>query len=438
MRGSPDRTSEAMAILRGNDRGAYTVPTAGLYPFQWNWDSLFTALGWAQFDMARAWTEIEALFEAQWPSGMVPHIVFWSDSASYFPGPDVWRTGGAAPPTSGISQPPVAATVVRQLAEADRLPSRSLYGSIDRWHRWWHRARDPEGRGVIAVSHPWESGRDNLPDWDRPLSRVAGSTNGNYQRRDLDYVDQHMRPHKADYDRYLALVEYGASTGWDDAAIAQGSPFWVADPGLTAVLLRAERDLVWLGGALGAETADARRRVARLEAGFEQFWNPAAGTYCSLDLRTGLHAEAGTSASFLAPYAGIDVHADRLLDELGAWSAACRYLVPSFDPRHPDFEPLRYWRGPVWCMVNYMIAIGLADLGARDWAERIRSDTAELISFNGMPESFDPLSGGPVGGERFTWTAALWLAWASGADGGIAAGRPRATWTAAPAPSRSG
>ena len=29
-----------------------------------------------------------------------------------------------------------------------------------------------------------------------------------------------------------------------------------------------------------------------------------------------------------------------------------------------------------------------------------------------MPESFDPVDGGPVGGPRFTWTAAMWLAWA--------------------------
>ncbi len=409
----PDRTTEAMAILRHNDRGSYTVPSHGLYPFQWNWDSLFAALGWVQFDAPRAWTEIETLFKAQWPTGMVPHIVFWSEAASYFPGPDVWRTNGVAPPSSGISQPPVAATVVRALAETDRLPSQSLFGAIERWHQWWHRARDPEGRGLIATIHPWESGRDNLPDWDLPLSRVKPSFTGSYQRRDTDHVDPAMRPHNVDYDRYLALVDFGASHEWNDAAVAQGSPFWVADPGLTAVLLRAERDLVWLGEALGADTEQIRRRVARLESGFEQFWNPAAGTYCSLDLRTGVHAEAGTSASFLAPYAGIDQRTERLLHELDAWSKACTYLVPSFDPRHRSFEPVRYWRGPVWSIVNYMIATGLAEIGEGGWAERLRADTAELTNLSGMPESFNPMTGGPVGGEHFTWTAAVWLAWAS-------------------------
>ena len=40
----------AIEILRENDRGSYTVPTQGLYPFQWNWDSCLTALGQAHFD----------------------------------------------------------------------------------------------------------------------------------------------------------------------------------------------------------------------------------------------------------------------------------------------------------------------------------------------------------------------------------------------------
>ena len=35
----------AAEILNENDReGRYTVPTKGLYPFQWNWDSCLTAL----------------------------------------------------------------------------------------------------------------------------------------------------------------------------------------------------------------------------------------------------------------------------------------------------------------------------------------------------------------------------------------------------------
>ena len=53
-----DLIEQARAILRANDRGGYTVPTNRLYPFQWNWDSGFVAMGWATFDEPRAFAEI--------------------------------------------------------------------------------------------------------------------------------------------------------------------------------------------------------------------------------------------------------------------------------------------------------------------------------------------------------------------------------------------
>ncbi|MCB2097026.1 MAG: hypothetical protein KDE05_05290, partial [Parvularculaceae bacterium] len=63
----------AIEVLKKNDRGGYSVPTAGLYPYQWNWDSAFTALGFAAFDRDRAWRELETLFAAQWEDGFTPH-----------------------------------------------------------------------------------------------------------------------------------------------------------------------------------------------------------------------------------------------------------------------------------------------------------------------------------------------------------------------------
>ena len=69
------------------------MPNGRVYPFQWNWDSAFVALGFATFDQDRAWTEIETLFKAQWADGFLPHIVFWKDDPGYFPGPSVWGTG---------------------------------------------------------------------------------------------------------------------------------------------------------------------------------------------------------------------------------------------------------------------------------------------------------------------------------------------------------
>lgn len=147
--------NQAISILKENDLGGYTIPTKGLYPYQWNWDSAFVALGFATFNMNRAWEEIELLFEGQWDDGMVPHIIFRKDDPSYFPGPSVWGTTNPKIPTSGHSQPPVAATVVRRLFEQDTSAAgkekiKSLFPKLLAWHRWYHTYRDPEGHGVIA------------------------------------------------------------------------------------------------------------------------------------------------------------------------------------------------------------------------------------------------------------------------------------------------
>ena len=83
--------------------------------------------------------------------------------------------------------------------------------------------------------------------------------------------------------------------------------------------------------------------------------------------------------------------------------------MTSLDPRHDSFESKRYWRGPIWCVMNYMISIGLDDEGEHELAKKIKNDTIKLIEANGMAEYFDPLTGIGLGGKNFSWTAAIYL-----------------------------
>lgn len=401
---------QARRILRDNDRGGYTVPTAGLYPYQWNWDSCFAAWGFATFDLKRAWFEINTLFIGQWDNGMVPHIIFHQRADGYFPGPEVWGTH-RVPPTSGITQPPVAATFVRSLYEADKRQGHVhlvlLFDRLLAWHRWFmtHRVDD----GMVAITHPWESGRDNAVDWDGAMANVNGSGVGDYKRRDTSHVNPEMRPRKADYDRYLTMLYFGRDCGWDESEIRAAAPFRTADVGMTFILLRATRDLLQLALDLDRETDEIQAWIATLEGGADNHWNPD-GFYDSKDLRTGQFSGALSSASCLCWYAGIEnakmrAHLDRLLDEVN-------YTLPSLAPWDSRFEPLRYWRGPVWGVINSLVAIGLREKGHSFAADRIRKDTRRLIERSGFFEYFSPTDGSPAGGGAFTWTAAVWLAFA--------------------------
>jgi glycogen debranching enzyme len=88
--------------------------------------------------------------------------------------------------------------------------------------------------------------------------------------------------------------------------------------------------------------------------------------------------------------------------------------VPSTDPAHPSFEPMRYWRGPIWAVVNWMIADGLDWAGHPALAGRIRRDTVGLAAKAGFSEYFDPTDGRGIGGADFSWTAAIFLLLAGG------------------------
>ncbi|MCF4098316.1 MGH1-like glycoside hydrolase domain-containing protein [Maritalea mediterranea] len=411
-----DLDKQARDILKQNDRGGYTIPTKGLYPYQWNWDSAFAALGFAQFDIERAWQELETLFTAQWDDGMVPHIVFHQSDPGYFPGPDIW--GGTGPvPSSGITQPPIAATMAHLIYQLDPQKGephmRALYPKLRAWHDWFMQWRLDQG--AVYITHPWEAGRDNTPEWDAPMERIDPANVGEYERRDTQHVDGSMRPTKFDYDRYIWLVQMGKRLNWNQPQLRVENPFQVADPTMTFTLLRAQRDLLALGEALGLNINGLADDILRLESGAQSLWNPELQSFDARDVRTGEWANCVSNASFLCWYAGIDspeqsAQLERVLSQV-------KYGVPSHDPASPKFDGRRYWRGPTWAIMNQLIGLGLEEMN-HPLAEKLRATTRDLIAAHGFAEYFDPTDGSPAGGKAFTWTAAVWLSWANKAEGG--------------------
>ena len=263
----------AAAVLQGNDAGSWTRASPRLYPHQWSWDSAFIAIGWAHLDVRRAIAELEQLFAAQWPSGLVPHIVFRAGPGEpYFPGPEWWdcsvTPSPSAPPlqTTGICQPPVHALALQriwQLAPQEQRPDirarvQALYPSLVKWHRYLATARDPEASGLVTVFHPWE-GTDNSPRWDRALARIEAAEPGPYTRLDASQLgDPSQRPTDWDYDRYLWLVGQLRKYQYDDAEVYRHYPFLIKDVFFSAVLVAANAALLDLADVAGASDADRR------------------------------------------------------------------------------------------------------------------------------------------------------------------------------------
>ncbi len=280
---------KAEAIMRKNDRGRYTVPTHGLYPFQWNWDSCLSSLGFSHFDMDRAFVELETLFASQWNDGMVPHIIFHEPDDGYFPNTDVWQTDQPVP-TSGITQPPVAGFALCELYKrctnkalfADR--ARALLVNVHKWHQWFANYR-ADASGLVAIVHPWESGRDNSVDWDRAFERVPTEGVKPFVRRDTSHANPDHRPTDEQYKRYIWLVEKFRSLDWDNREIAIQSPFQIVDPGFNAILIRSCFAAAELAGELGESEiqSDSMTMASAMLSSMELLWSEEFGQYLCFD-----------------------------------------------------------------------------------------------------------------------------------------------------------
>lgn len=424
---------KAQQVLLGNHNSdGFTIPCEGLYPFQWNWDSGFIAIGLAHFDIEKAKKEIATLLDAQWGNGFVPHIVFHNESDTYFPGADFHESAlhPLAPKkykTTGMTQPPVLGFVLEELLRiAD--DKKDMLGFIEtqidavyNYNVYLYEQRDPQNEGLVYVYHNWESGTDNSPVWDGILQRMV-SPKYTFERRDTTHVDASQRPTNEEYNHYLHIIEIAKQHNYDDAKIAELSPLLVQDPLFNAMLIASNHSLIRLYEMIGGNEEKIRQLQAYNDKAIATFnnklWDEELEAYIYYDLRNEESIPMITSSSFTPLFARIadEERAKRLLNTLETrFGKEGQYLCASFDPTSEDFKPKKYWRGPVWINLNWLIYRGLQRYDFHDMAKRVKSDTVELLQQHGFYEYFDirkevhEKNDGAYGGNNFSWSAALLL-----------------------------
>ncbi len=428
---SAELWNSAASVLETNWSGDHMVPSRRLYPHQWSWDTAFIAIGLAYVNPGRAWRDLHSLFEAQWPDGRVPHIVFdpATAEADYFPGPAFWGVPayGARPAngSTGIVQPPlhaVAAWKVYRRASAHgaacvqeaRAELEWLYPRLVAQQNYLTTRRNLGGAGLASIVHPWESGLDNSPAWDAAMAGVPADLSllTTYRRRDLDVADAAHRPTDRDYSRYVGLVLSYRAESYSDTDLLSRHDFAVECPSFNAILGAAELALAQIAGVLGrtAEAAVHRERAHRItDAIVARLWDPRTRTFHARDLRTGTLSPA-RCVSGLMPLLLPDLpaeHVEGVLTETR--SARFGFPAPSYDRTAADFDTMRYWRGPVWINVNWLLRRGLLVHGRRDEAEELRAAMVRLVHQHGHFEYFHPATGEGLGAPTFSWTAALAL-----------------------------
>jgi hypothetical protein len=431
----------AKKILDKNWTGRFTIPSPVLYPHQWSWDSGFVAIGNSYFCPERAKTELNSLFDAQWHNGMVPHIVFNTHiskkKTTYFPSADFYDVSVSenAPvkaKTSGITQPPVHAMACYYIwknSGSEELEFlERIYPKVFDFHRYLLTRRDPERSGLVTIFHPWESGLDNLPVWDKPLSRIRIPSGSMPEFKRLDIVAVHgakdTRTDNETYGKLIYLVQLMKEKYcYDEGRMSREFPFRVKDIVFSSILYVANCYLLEIARALKRQRdiSVIKQWISRAEQNFFRYFTPTkslqrieADDLYDYDLVQGDWIRKRTIESLVPIYTQI-IPKERI-EVLVRWINHAHYCgagnchvpaLPSTDLHESYFRPKNYWRGPVWVNINWMIYWGLQHYGFSERAEQIRQAIFELASNHGFREYYNPFTGRGLGGQDFSWTAAL-------------------------------
>jgi len=146
----------------------------------------------------------------------------------------------------------------------------------------------------------------------------------------------------------------------------------------------------------------------------EQLWDEEEGAYFDRDLVAGEQIAVLAGSAFAPLYAGAPSRERARilvgrLEQFRVPVAGVGWAIPSLGTGDPLFESIRYWRGPVWPIVNWVAYRGLRRYGYDDLAAQLRSGMLELVRREGFREHYNPITARGQGGEQFAWTAGLTL-----------------------------
>ncbi|MBI2588798.1 hypothetical protein HYW35_01105 [Candidatus Saccharibacteria bacterium] len=366
----------------------YTLPSPDSYPYQWLWDSCFHAIILSHFDIPTAKAELLSLSHHQFSNGMLPHMVYWkSTNGNSFP---QIRWGRRR--TSSITQPPMLAYAAWQIhcLSPDLEFLKSMLGTIDRFHHYLLKYRDPRHHHLVGLIHPDESGEDNSPRFDSALTMVARQN-----------IDENFQRRKVLIERFRNY-NFAIKNRMDRR-------HWVRDVPFNAILVRNLGAQANIAQALGDydQATWARHQAQVVKAAMRAIMLDSDGVMYSTMGRNYQPIKLKTWAIFSPLFAKVltKSEAENLVhDHLENESEfATSYCVPTVALNESSFDPEGFWRGPIWMAINWFIVKGLQEYGFDAQAKRIINQSLRLLRKSGFREQFNPLTGEGYGAHNFTW-----------------------------------
>lgn len=350
----------------------YTCSSPKNYPHQWLWDSCFHSIVLTHFDQERAKREIKTLLMKQREDGFIPCVSIWKRR---FPFEEIFYD-------NRITQPPVVPLAVEIIYRRTKDLNfvKEVYPKLKLFIDWFLVRRDKDRDSLIEIIHPWETGIDSTPTFDKQLG-----------------IDKRKPNFFGVIFKYLVLKP----TDFKSESVLMNS-----------IYIKALKSMAYLAEVL-MKVEDKKEfdenRIKSLDSLVRDSWSEDEKIFFDLDDK-GVRVEIKTISSLMPLI--IDDLPDRctkslvehLTNKSEFWS---EYPVPSVSMDEPTFDPgnnLTLWRGPTWVNTNWFLAKALIDKGYKKEAEHIISKTVKMIEINNFWEFYNPITGKGHGQPNFSWS----------------------------------
>ena len=323
----------------------------------WAWDSWRFSAALARFAPELAKNNIRAMFDYQWPDGMIIDCIYTNPAEN----------------NARDSKPPLVCWAVDEIFthNQDTAFVKEMYPQLLAYYKWWYNKRDHDRNGMCEFGSTdgtleaagWESGMDNAIRFDN--SKML--KNGN----DAWSLDQES----VDLNAYLAY----------------------------------ECKLLKKFAALIDTTFDAPDYSDKVA---DYFFDEKIGYFCDRRLKDGSFIEEPACEGYTPFWTQIATQKQMekalvLFTDTTKFSTYIPFPTAAAD--NPKCDPNGYWRGPIWLDQTYQAIKGLRNYGYNDLADKYTLQVFDrcqgLTGDAPIHENYGTHTGERLQASHFSWSA---------------------------------
>ena len=377
----------------------------------WAWDSWKQAVATVNFDEELAKNNIRALFDYQikWDDivrpqdeGVIIDAIFYNKDES--------RGGDGGNWNERNSKPPLASWAVWEVYDKSKDLEflKEMYPKLKKYHRWWYTNRDYNKNGIVEYGAMVHRHNDSLEE--KILAAAWESGMDNAIRFDVEGCGEE--------DSGIKVYENRGSNG-----DLLGYSINQESVDLNAYLYSEKNYLFKM-----AETLNLEEEAIKYKEGAKYIKNyinknmfdEETGFYYDLQFdlngKTKLLVNRGKGTEGWIPlWAGLATEREAIAvvkNMLGEDTFNTKLPFPTASKDNNKYNPIKYWRGPVWLDQAYFGVVGLDNYGykkeAKKMAKKLIENAKGLKEGEPIRENYNPETGEGLHASNFSWSSSVY------------------------------